>query len=246
MPIVSTTEGLAHAVTEFAVTGLELSLEPAALAVARRSLDEAGLLLLGEVHGVWQNPQVIGELLRALDLTSVALEWPNHLTAEVQAFLRDEGPLSDDRWLWGGDGRITAGHFAVLRELIRTGPLTLTLFDVLVSAGGTWSDRDAAMAGHLLSSAAADAPTLVVAGNAHTPVTPSSLGVPLGAHLARHRPALGEVRIHYDSGHFYNSGRRRFSGQRRPSAGPARLTLRDDRPAVVIPVAHEAVVPHRL
>jgi hypothetical protein len=241
---VSTLDALVRAVAEFPVAGLELSLDPAALAVARGSLDEAGFLLLGEVHGVWQNPQVIRELVRALELTSVALEWPNHLDSEVWAFLRDDGPPRDDPWLWAGDGRITAGHFAVLRDLIEVEPLTLTLFDVPIAAGGTWSDRDAGMAAHLLDSPAADSPTLVVAGNAHTPLTRTRLGIPLGARLARHRPAVREIRIRYRSGRFYNFRSRRLSFRRR-AAAPARLTLEHDTPVVVIPSAHEAVVPHR-
>jgi hypothetical protein len=36
-----------------------LVIEPSALAAARRPLEEPGFLLLGEVHGVRENPLVI-------------------------------------------------------------------------------------------------------------------------------------------------------------------------------------------
>ncbi|MGN6794436.1 MAG: hypothetical protein ACTHJW_18780 [Streptosporangiaceae bacterium] len=56
MPTVASLDGLQKAIADFAVTDVGLVVEPAALAAARRSLDESGLLLLGEVHGVRENP----------------------------------------------------------------------------------------------------------------------------------------------------------------------------------------------
>ena len=55
MPAVSTLAELSQAVADFAVTSLGLPYESTALAAAGTSLDEAGLLLLGEVHGVAEN-----------------------------------------------------------------------------------------------------------------------------------------------------------------------------------------------
>lgn len=42
---------------------LDLVTKTAALAAAQRSLDGSGLLLLGEVHGVRENPLLIRALL---------------------------------------------------------------------------------------------------------------------------------------------------------------------------------------
>ena len=50
--------------------------EPSAVGAARQSLDDSGLLLLGEVHGVAENPLLIRALMQAFGLTSLALEWP--------------------------------------------------------------------------------------------------------------------------------------------------------------------------
>jgi hypothetical protein len=74
-----------------------------ALAQARRSLDSAGLLLLGEMHGVRENPLLIRALMQAFGLTSLALEWPEDLAPMIRAFLAGEA-LTDHWFVWGGDG----------------------------------------------------------------------------------------------------------------------------------------------
>jgi len=209
MPSVAILEEFRLAVADFTVEDLDLSWEPEALAAARRSLAETGLLLVGEVHGVRQNPLLIRALMGTLGVTSLALEWPAELTDMLQTFLR-EGRLIHHEWLWGGDGRITAGHFAVLQERARAGSLAVTLFDSMTEPSWSWSDRDEAMGRRLLGSPARDASTLVVAGNAHTHLTPTDLGPPLGARLAQERPGVREIRINYGNGGFYNFQPRRF------------------------------------
>jgi hypothetical protein len=230
------------AVADFTVEDLDLSWEPAALAGARRSLAEAGLLLVGEVHGVRQNPLLIRALMGTLGVTSLALEWPAELTDMLQTFLR-EGRLIHHEFLWGGDGRITAGHFAVLRERARAGSLSVTLFDSMTEPSWNWSDRDEAMGRRLLGSPAFGAPTLVVAGNAHTYLTPTGLGTPLGARLAQERPGVREIRINYGNGRFYNGQPRRF----RPHIVGRQSRVADEGGGLVLhlPRADEAVVPQR-
>src|SRR5438067_7342408 len=165
-----------RAAAEFVVADLELEAEPSAVSAARRSLDDSGLLLLGEVHGVRENPLLIRALMQAFGLTSLALEWPDDLAPAVAAFLAGQ-TLADHPMLWPGDGRITAGHLAVLAERAAAGPLELTLFDGIVEAGWSWSRCDEAMAARILAGGAAGIPTLVVAGNAHTPVKPLEPGL---------------------------------------------------------------------
>ena len=65
MPSVASLDALHPATAEFVVIDLDLVIEARALAAARRSLDSAGLLLLGEVHGVRENPLVIRTLMKA-------------------------------------------------------------------------------------------------------------------------------------------------------------------------------------
>ena len=243
MSSVDSIEALFQAAAEFVVADLELEAESSAVAAAQRSLDESGLLLLGEVHGVRENPLLIRALMQMFGLTSLALEWPDDLATAMAAFL-GRGTLADHPQLWSGDGRITAGHLAVLRERAAAGPFELTLFDGTTDADWSWSRRDEAMATRLLAGRAAAVPTLAVAGNAHTPVSRSQLDVPMGAHLARRRPAIREIRINYCGGHFYNLQPARFA-----TIGPSRLPIRlyqhGDVVVLDLPSASEATVPHR-
>lgn len=244
MPSVSTVEELDRAVADFAVTDLDLGIAPSALAAARRSLGESGFLLLGEVHGVWENPLVIRSLMRAFGLSGLALEWHADLAAAVTDFVAG-GRLPDHPLLWSGDGRITAGHLAVLRERAAAGLLSLTLFDGTIGAGWTWSQHDEAMAGRILAAPVTAAGTLVVAGNAHTATARTCLGVPLGAHLAGRRPGVREIRISYGGGRFYNNEPRRF--RRRAGHWRHRARLREQRGGLTLdlPAVREAVVPQR-
>ena len=142
MPCAASLDALHQAVAEFHVTALGLGIEPPALAAARRSLDSAGLLLLGEVHGVQENPLIIRALMQVFGLSSLALEWPEDLAPMIQAFLAT-GMLADHRWLWGGDGRITSAHLAMLAERAAAGPLELILFDGAI-ASSRWDQLQSA------------------------------------------------------------------------------------------------------
>jgi hypothetical protein len=244
MPCVATLGEFSQAVAAFPVTDLGVEFEPAARAAARRSLDESGLLLLGETHGVAENPLLIRALLAEFGLTGLALEWHADLAPLVSAFLAGQ-PLADHWLLWPGDGRITAGHLAVLRDRAAAGPFQLTLFDVTMHAGASWSERDEGMAGRVLAGLASGTGTLVVAGNAHTPVERSRLGVPMGAHLAQRRPGVTEIRISYASGGFYNGRPRRFRGRIGPRRQHPRLLPRSGGLVLDLPSATEAVVPQR-
>lgn len=258
MPAVTTVEALLHEVAEFAITDLPLEIEPAAAAAAEQSLVDAGILLVGEVHGARENPLVIRALMRAFWVTCLALEWADELTPVIRTYLA-AGTLADDRQLWSGDGRISAGHLAVLRDRVAARPLELVLFDGPIGADWDWSRRDQAMAGRILTAAAPGTRMLVVAGNAHTPTAPSDLGVPLGALLARARPGVREIRIGYGRGRIYNGGPRRIESDPElkarlgsppgglPATPQAQLLLHQEHGELVLelPAPTEAVVPHR-
>ena len=236
-------EALAQAIAGFVVEDLDLELDPAAVAAAQRSVEESGLLLLGEVHGVRENPLLARALMRVFGLRRLALEWPEELTPVIEAF-QATGTLADHWLLWAGDGRITAGHLAVLAERAAAGPVPVLLFDGAIGAGWSWSDCDEAMAGRILAAAPPGTRTLVVAGNAHTPTGPTELGVPIGTWLARKRPGVREIRINYGGGRYYNIQPRQFAGR----GGPARrmrLHQEHDTLELDLPAAEEAVVPQR-
>ncbi len=104
MPSVASLEALHRAAADFAVTDLSLVIEPSALAAVRRSLDESGFLLVGEVHGVRGNPLVVRALMQAFGLDGLALEWPEELTPMAGHFSGAE------RWpITRCCGSVTAG-----------------------------------------------------------------------------------------------------------------------------------------
>ncbi|MEO3890372.1 hypothetical protein [Nonomuraea sp. B5E05] len=88
MPGIDTLDGLLEAVTEFDTHAYEPAIDIPALDWARRSIDEAGLLLLGEMHGVKENPLIILGLMRALGLSNLALEWPADLQPQLDGCWR--------------------------------------------------------------------------------------------------------------------------------------------------------------
>src|SRR5262249_13133488 len=136
--------------------------------------------------------------------TRLALEWDGDLAPVIETFLAT-GTLADHWLLWSGDGRITAGHLAVLAERATAGPLEVILFDGPIDAEWDWSAWDQAMARRLLAAAPVQDRTLAVAGIPHTPTSPIELGIPMGAWLNRQRPGVREIRINYGSGRYYNS-----------------------------------------
>ena len=100
------------------------------------------------------------------------------------------------------------------------------------------------MAERILNAQAPGGRTLVIAGNAHTALTPTMLGVPLGARLAEWRPGVREIHIRYGKGTYYNLSPQRFNHQfslRRT----ARLRAEGGSLVLDLPAPAQAWVPHR-
>lgn len=243
MPAVATLDAFERAAADAAGDAVDLRLDADAGAAAQHALAASGLLLLGETHGVRENPLLARALMAALGVPALALEWHEEMAPTVRS-VATGGPVLDHPFLWFGDGRVTAHHVAVLREL---GPGTdVVLFDGTHDSRPDWSRHDLAMAERLL--AAAPGPCLVVAGSLHTRTRRIRQGVPMGAHLARRRPGVLEIRIAYGGGSFYNVRPRRFlSPRRRPavSSAPARLRAARGHLVLDLPWATEATVPQR-
>ena len=196
---------------------------------------------MGEVHGVAENPLIIADVVAELDIKVVALEWPRGLELALHDLARlaalppktgrDIGRYSLSELAaeaaWFGDGRVTAGHFAVLPRLAVE---VVAVDEPLISPSRDARDRAmAANIEHVLRSG--DRRVLFVAGNLHTRLRPHEHYRPAGSHLARHRPDLSTIDIHYAQGHFWNCGSCTF-----PISEPP------DRPHLTLEEATEAVV----
>lgn len=208
----------------------DVRLDPATVELAAATLAEAGLLLVGEPHGVRETPAVLYALAVALGVRAVALEWSHEeMDVPLQGFLRSG--TFDFQQLWAlppaaeffcGDGRITAGHFALLRRLREEERLEQVIaFDRLdPDPLPEWEVRDRELAERLLREWSRRLPLLVVAGAFH-----ARLDVPgtMASRLATELPALRPAMLQYAD---------------RPSMPQAPIVLR-------LPPASPAVVPGR-
>jgi hypothetical protein len=220
--------------------------EPAELRRAARSLPHAGLLVVGEPHGVRETPNVLYRLASALGTRALGLEWSHEeLEEPLQAFMR-AGSFDFER-LWAlpaeaeffcGDGRVAAGHFALLLRLRREGRLDQVIaFDRLDPDSGSDDperrahDRERDLAARLIAVWDRRLPLLVLTGAFHAQLDAPE-GEPMAGHLARELAGLQPAMLDYASGRCWSRGLHDVSGP----MPDAPITLR-------VPVATPAVVP---
>lgn len=208
--VVTTAREFRTAVREYRFDSFVLDRDP--LDAARAAVAEAGLIVVGEPHGMYETPAVVYSLAVALGIRAVAFEWSHEeMDGPVQAFVRS-GSFDFER-LWRlppsaeffcGDGRITTGHFALLQRLRAEGRLELVIaFDRLdpVPHPEDWRVRDREMAERLLAEWQPSAPLLVVTGAFHAAMRPhlEPEGETMTALLARERKGLVPAMLQYDN-----------------------------------------------
>lgn len=162
----------------------------AATALVLNAMGEQRLVLLGEMHGTRETPELVAALLDRLvsagEMPALALEIARQEQPSVDAYLASSGDeearqqlLKGDLWQDAmHDGRDSVSMLALLehvRRLHQTGKaVRVVLFDDMETyAGGV--DRDAVMAQNLRAAVVADpdARMLVLTGNMHAMVRPS-------------------------------------------------------------------------
>ncbi len=213
-------------------------------------LGKAKLLLLGETHGVKENADIIYTLFKKFGFKKLALEWNKKLREHVEKFLQT-GELDFEAIKDSPDGRITAGHFALLKKLKDEG-----LLEALVCSDGEtpyvdWDTHDANMAKNILANLS-DGPTLVVAGKWHTKVTPvifegeTKENHPMGENVKKLIPAVPSGKIEYLTGQFHNYGVKDFEEKPEGVDLPKARFYKSDEGIYVfeLPEAHAATVPN--
>lgn len=166
-----------------------------------------------------ETPSLIYALASALDTRAVAFEWSHEeMNDPVQNFLCN-GSFDFER-LWslpasseffGGDGRITAGHFALLQRLRREGRLDQVIaFDRLdPEPPEDWETqaqvREPEMAARLLTEWDRSLPLLVLTGAFHAQLR-ASQAEPMAAYLARELAGLQPAMLDYATGHCWSRG----------------------------------------
>jgi hypothetical protein len=220
----------------------ELALDGDALALARETLARTGMLVVGEPHGVRETPSVLYALASTLGTRAVGFEWSHEeMDPPLQEFLRTGAfdfarlwQLPPSSEFFCGDGRLTAGHFALLRRLRQEGRLDQVIaFDRLdpEPAPDDWQLRDREMAERLLALRDEGAPLLVLTGAFHARLDVAE-GTTMAAHLARALPGLWPAMLDYAEGHCIANGELHDVSPPMPDA-PIRLQLPKASPAVL-------------
>ena len=201
--------------------------------------------MIGEAHGVRETPSVLYALAVALDARAVAFEWSHEETdGPLQTFLGrgsfdfDElWSLSADAEFFCGDGRITAGHFALLERLRREERLAQAIvFDRLYpESAEDWAEhvrmREPEMAARLLAEWDRRSPLLVLTGAFHAQLEAAE-GEPMAAYLAESLPTLQPAMLDYASGRCWSRGELHDVSGPMPPA-PITFRLGEATPAIV-------------
>lgn len=214
------------------------------------SLKSCKVFILGEVHGVKENVDVIYTLFKKFGFRKLALEWEPALKEMVEKFL-ETGVLDFDAIQHSPDGRVTAGHFTLLKKLKSEGMLEEVLCFDEGSNGNGWNARDAAMARNILANLSGS-PTLVVAGNLHTKTKSITFEDepgekhPMGENVKKEIPDVATGTIEYATGQFYNFGVRNLSGLPETEVAQEVRFVQDDSGLYKfeLPNAHTATVPN--
>jgi len=198
-------------VEQYVVNEIETNFDEQAVTRLTKSLERTNMFLLGEMHGVAENPNIIYTLFKKFGFKRLALEWDGpELQDLVNEFL-NTGQLDPEaiKAKDCGDGRITAGHFALLKKLKQENLLDdIILFD---AGAEDWNNRDKAMADNILTNEA-DETTLVIAGDYHTRTESftfdgeTELHHPMGEYIKKQVQDLSSGKIIYLSGQYFNRG----------------------------------------
>lgn len=210
------------------------------------ALSRDRMLIVGELHGVAETPAIVYGLVRETGARALGLELPKEeFGAVVHALLAEDRPDWDALWSHAppgvflrGDGRVTAGHFALVRQLAVDGQLEQV---VLFDAPG--ESRDNRMAERLLTDWDRRLPIVVLVGAAHavpSDLLPNIRGLLGGSaddltmadQVALALPRVSIASLEYASGHGWHHGEYPI-----PSYPPHRLSV------LRASTAHSACVP---
>ena len=244
-------QSFVEAISSVSIAEIPTEFDESASQNLATDLEKTNLLILGEMHGVKENADIIYTLFKRFGFRNLALEWEPELKDVVEKFLTS-GELDFDAVKDSPDGRITAGHFALIKKLKSEGLLEyITCFDE-GSGGGDWNKRDETMAKNILANLSGS-PTLVVAGNLHAKTEEMTfddepdIHHPMGENVKKEIPDVPSGGIEYLTGKFYNYGPKEFrklaEGEELPSV--ARFYRKEDGLYTFeIPEAHLATVPN--
>lgn len=176
-------------------------------------------ILVGENHGVLENPQFVRSLLEAFSgivkVKFVGFEYPSFVYEDflkaVSANTYESIEKLEVTQILIKDGRFSRYHFDLLVFLYEK-KVPFVFFD---SGRGTWDDRDKAMYENITKSTNMESEgdvVIIVAGNIHTKLkelNPNNENYkPLGTYFRIEDTLL--IELIYHSGEFFNFNKRSF------------------------------------
>lgn len=202
-----------EAISVISIEEIPTAFDELAVQKLANNLESTKLFILGEMHGVRENVNVVYTLFKKFGFRRLALEWEPKFKNVVERFL-ESGELDFDTIKNSSDGRITAGHFALIKKLKSEGILEhVVCFDE--GSEAEWNKRDSNMGKNILANLS-NTPTLAVAGNLHAKIEPiifedeHDQQHPMGENVKKVIPNISSGKIEYLSGQFHNFGTQEF------------------------------------
>lgn len=205
------------------------------------------VFLLGETHGVQENADIVYTIYKKFGFRQLALEWESYLKKVVEDYI-ETGEFDFETIKNEPDGRITPGHFVLIKKLHDEGLLDEIIY--FKSRGSrSANSADKKMSKKILAGLT-DVPTLVVAGSFHTQTKTTTLedepGVirPMGERVKEEIPNVPSGKIEYLSGQYQNYGAQDFEESDNNKTGVPKFYISDDGIyTFTLPEATLAIVP---
>lgn len=185
------------------------------------------IIILGEVHGVRENIEIIKTFIIALEEENIsvtlALEWPSEINSDISVFLNNAETTPPWRgwdFVQDKDGRISKEHIALLQWLkVRNNALSVNKKHSVFGFSEnhkSWNERDLKMAKNisLLSTNDKKKVVLAVMGNLHAQRQELTFDGESHAPLATHLPPNDTVifKCDYRCGAYFNYTVQIFNG----------------------------------
>lgn len=191
------------------------------------------VILLGEVHGVKENVEIVKTFIKALEETGksviLALEWPSNLNEDIKKFFAgslDELPWREWDFVRDKDGRISKEHVELLGWLKdrnqKISPEKSHDVVCFSEMHTDWNMRDRKMAQNIISIQEGSRKgkiILAVMGNLHADRKPNKMPGEKYISLASHLEggSFLNYKIFYCAGTFLNYRKKRFASRSCPS-----------------------------
>ncbi len=214
-----------------------------------KNMKNSKLFLLGEMHGVKENADIIYTLFKKFGFRQLALEWRPELKEVAEHYL-ETGKLNTETIEGGEYGHITAGHFALLKKLKSEGLLEKFICFDGIPSDGSFNERDKIMAKNILNNISDD-PTLVVSGNLHSKtesfVHDNDFNEyhPMGKNIKKEIPRVPSGKIMYLQGQYYNLGIKDMANFSHKVNVPEARFFKNKKGEYIflLPKAHAGIVP---